>query len=167
MPCHAILNQRAQVAGSVPALLAHPALLDALAQGVARLFGEPVAVSSAQAGPTYWDHVYYAYLRTHRIAQPWPTGQVDTRAGIDIGGTRGCLRLEPAGTVHMRGGYEPSRYYTPAEAARLLPQAQALVEQFSVLAVQALIAQRLRSLGTIESITAHQGATTITLNVNL
>lgn len=166
MPCHAILNQRARIAGSVPALLASPALLDALAQAIARLFEEPVAISSVTTGPTCWDAIYYGYLREHQIKQPWPTAQVDTRAGIDISGSRGCLRIEPDGTCHIRGGHNVGNYYSRPEAAALLPRAQALVQQFAVFAVQTLIARRLQALGTVESVGYNQGVTTITLNVN-
>lgn len=168
MPCHALLNQRARIAGSLRALLANPQLLDALAAAISRLFAEPVAISAVKVSPQRWDGIYLNYLRTRQIQQPWPTSQVDTREGIDISACRGCVRLEPDGTCHIRGGHDTSHYYTAAEAAALLPRAQALVQQFTVLAVQTLIAQRLRTLGKVEAVTADpQGVTTLTLNVNL
>jgi hypothetical protein len=166
MPCHAILNQRARISGSIAALLANPAMLDLVAKAIAQLFGEPLAISSVKENtPTHWGQVYINYLTTRQISQPWPTSSIDTSEGVDISSSRGCIRIQPDGTLHMRGGHNVSNYYSQAESEQLLAQIQPLVQQFTALAVQSLIAQRLRSVGQVESIGFANGVTTITLNL--
>jgi hypothetical protein len=158
MPCNAIIQQAAQLSLNPALITKHPAVIQLLADRIANLLANPVAVCPVND----WATTYLAGSYTG-LHQDRPIDQLDLTSGVMFFSRQCAIAVYPDGRVQLRDGQFIGQ--RPANPDQLLQQITALIQTTAGLVLQQLVMAQVATIAQlVDSQTAPNGA--LVLNIN-